>query len=115
MTSATNVVQAFEPDDTDEGSALHCLVIVARQHGVHLSVPQLMHENILPAREVTTAELVKCAESAGLKAKPLQLNWDGLADLGKVLPAIVRLKHGGSMVLLRQIDSESETPRIVLQ
>jgi subfamily B ATP-binding cassette protein HlyB/CyaB len=115
MTSATNVVPAFDPDDTDECSALKCLVIVARQHGVHLSVPQLIHENILPAREVTTAELVKCAESAGLKAKPLQLNWDGLADLGKALPAIVRLKHGGSMVLLRQIDSDSETPRIVLQ
>ena len=115
MTSTTNVVPAFEPDDTDECSALKCLVIVARQHGVHLSVSQLIHQNMLPAREVTTAELVKCAESADLKAKPLQLNWDGLADLGKTLPAIVRLKHGGSMVLLRQIDNDSETPRIVLQ
>ncbi|MBX9825621.1 MAG: peptidase domain-containing ABC transporter [Xanthobacteraceae bacterium] len=115
IANLTNVVPAFEPDDTDECSALKCLVVVARQHGVHLSVQQLVHENVLPAREVTTAELVKCAESAGLKAKPLQLNWDGLADLGKALPAIVRLKHGGSMVLLRQIDQDSETPRIVLQ
>src|SRR5690348_11595928 len=104
VASATNVVPAFEPDETDECSALKCLVIVARQHGVHLSVQQIVHQNILPPREVTTAELVKCAESAGLKAKPLQLNWDGLADLGKALPAIVRLKHGSSMVLLRQID-----------
>src|SRR5215510_12063560 len=115
MTSATNVVPIFETDDADECSALKCLVIVARQHGVHLSVPQLIHENTLPAREVTTPELVKCAESAGLKAKPLQLSWDGLADLGKTLPAIVRFKHGGSMVLLRQIETDTETPRVVLQ
>jgi ATP-binding cassette subfamily B protein len=106
---------SWDAEEQEEHSALKCLVIVARQHGVHLSVRQLVHENTLSARDVTDAELVKCAETAGLKAKPLQLSWDGLADLGKALPAIVRLKHGGSMVLLRQIDGDTETPRVVLQ
>jgi subfamily B ATP-binding cassette protein HlyB/CyaB len=115
MNDTANVVQAFEPDDAEEQSALKCLVIIARQHGVHLSVQQLIHENSLPAREVTTAEFVKCAETAGLKAKPLLTNWDGLADINKTLPAAVRLKHGGSMVLLRLIDDESGAPRVVLQ
>jgi ATP-binding cassette subfamily B protein len=115
MNDTANVVQAFEPDDAEEQSALKCLVIIARQHGVHLSVQQLVHENALPAREVTTAEFVKCAEKAGLKAKPLLTNWGGLADINKALPAAVRLKHGGSMVLLRLIDDESGAPRVVLQ
>ena len=59
MTNTADIVPAFQPDETDECSALKCLVIVARQHGLHLSVAQLVHENTLPAREVTTADLVK--------------------------------------------------------
>ena len=106
-------VNAVDPEVGSEPSALACLVRVARQHGMHLSVSQLMHDNVLASREVTTTDLLKCAQSAGLKAKALKLNWNGLADLGKALPAIVRLKHGPSMVLQR-VDAAADVPRVVL-
>ena len=34
-------------------SALACLVIVARHRGLHLSVPQLIHDNVLAGPEIT--------------------------------------------------------------
>src|ERR1700761_7542951 len=85
--------------DDREPSALACLVIVARHHGLHLTTGQLNRENVLTSKDVGIPELIKCATTAGLKAKVLKLDWSGLGDLGRVLPVIVRLKHGESMVL----------------
>lgn len=37
-------------------SGLACLVIVARQHGLHLTPSQLIHDNLLGDQEVTLPE-----------------------------------------------------------
>jgi len=95
-------------------SALGCLVIVARQHGMHLTVSQLIHDNVLTGEEVSSKQLVKCAKGAGLSAKSVTLDWDGLQQLKKALPAIVKLNNGASMVLLR-FDGDEENRRAVLQ
>jgi ATP-binding cassette, subfamily B, bacterial HlyB/CyaB len=95
-------------------SALGCLIIVARSHSVHLTAPQLVHDNMLSAGEVSAAQIVKCARNAGLKAEATRLNWKGLTHLKKAFPAIVRLKHGGAMVL-QGIEGPPEAMRVVLQ
>lgn len=95
-------------------SGLGSLVIVARQHGMHLTVPQLIHDNVLTGNEVTSRELVKCAKGAGLSAKSVTLDWKGLQHLKKALPAIVKLKNGASMVLLR-LEGDEDNLRVVLQ
>ena len=71
-------------------SGLACLVIVARHSGLHLSVSQLIHENVLAGQEVSNTQLLKCAQSAGLKAKIAHLTWSELSHLKKALPAIVK-------------------------
>jgi ATP-binding cassette subfamily B protein len=103
-----------QPDTTPGPSGLGCLVIVARHHGLNLSVPQLIHDNVLPHREVSVDEIIKCGQSAQLKATRVHLDWGGLAHLKKTLPAIVMLKNGSSMVLLR-LEGEKDTVRAVLQ
>jgi ATP-binding cassette, subfamily B, bacterial HlyB/CyaB len=95
-------------------SALECLVIVARHSGVHLSVPQLVHDNLLTAETITVAQLLRCARSAGLKAKTTQLTKDELIQSKKALPAIVTLKNGVHMALLRLAGNPNEV-RVVLQ
>jgi len=103
-----------------EPSGLGCLVIVARKHGMHLTIPQLIHDNVLSGKEVSAAELLKCAAEAGLSAKKVTLDWSGLQSLKKALPAIVRLKNGAHMVVVR-VESEDDpqrfdvTLRVVLQ
>jgi ATP-binding cassette, subfamily B, bacterial HlyB/CyaB len=102
------------PEESAEPLGLGCLVIVARHHGLHLTVSQLIHDNMLTGREISIPELLKCATGAGLKAKAVHLTWPELSQLTKALPSIVRLKHGGSMVL-RRIEAAGDTVRIVLQ
>jgi ATP-binding cassette, subfamily B, bacterial HlyB/CyaB len=117
--SATEMLAAppmepARPNEPAAPSGLGCLIIVARTHGVHLTAPQLVHDNMLGAGEVSAAQIVKCARNAGLKAEATRLTWKGLTHLKKAFPAIVRLKHGGAMVL-QGIEGPPEAMRVVLQ
>ena len=100
-TEITPALQAVAsaPPTSKEPTGLGCLVIVARHHGMHLTVSQLIRDNVLTADEVSSPQIVHCARLVGLKAKEVQLDWDGLAHLKKALPVIARLKeramHGG--------------------
>ncbi|WP_438278630.1 peptidase domain-containing ABC transporter [Nitrobacter sp.] len=95
-------------------SGLECLVIVARQHGLHLTSTQLIKDNLLSGEEVLPGRLVRCAEKAGMRSKHVQLDWDGLSHLKKALPAIVGLRNGSFMVLLR-VDGDANNTRIALR
>jgi ATP-binding cassette, subfamily B, bacterial HlyB/CyaB len=95
-------------------SGLECLVIVARHRGVHLTVPQLVHDNVLSGCDIKIEQIIKCAKTAGLTAKVVRLDWNGLKNLQKVLPAIITLKNGVSMVL-QQLEGAAENMRIILQ
>ncbi len=97
-----------------EPSALACLVIVARHHGIHLTVPQLIHDNVLSNGDISSSDIIRCAKGAGLKAKPVTLTWNGLSQLKKTLPAIVTLKNGNSLVLLG-MEGDGEAFRLCLQ
>jgi Peptidase C39 family len=105
---------SFVPNGLLEPTGLGCLVIVARHHGLHLTLSQLIHDNMLAGPEVSVAELIKSASGAGLKAKAVHLTLNELNQLKKALPAIVRLEHGGCMVL-RRLEGTGNIVRLVLQ
>ncbi|WP_338831618.1 peptidase domain-containing ABC transporter [Bradyrhizobium sp. 27S5] len=113
MTTHLSLVGAASVDDLPP-TGLACLVIVARQHGLHLTTSQLIHDNLLRDQEVTLPELLKCANSSGMTAKAVKLDWKGLSHLKRALPAIVRLRDGSHMVLLRLEGDENNT-RVVLR
>ncbi|MCI4679958.1 peptidase domain-containing ABC transporter [Rhodoblastus acidophilus] len=96
-----------------DSSALECLVIVGAMQGLQLTVPQLIQDSALESAEVDYAHLVHCARHAGMKAKAIRLDWDGLSHLEKALPAIVRLKTGASMVLVAMNATHEEAPQSV--
>jgi subfamily B ATP-binding cassette protein HlyB/CyaB len=95
-------------------SGLECLIIVARQHGLHLTPTQLIKDNLLTDQEVTLDQLVRCAEKADMRAKPVRLDWAGLSHLKKALPVIVRLRNDSYMVLLR-VEGDANNTRIMLR
>jgi ATP-binding cassette subfamily B protein len=112
MHGTTNRAAVIENGKTSTG--LSCLVIVARQHGLHLTAEQLIHDNLLSGLDVSFADLIKCADKAGLSAKAVELDWHGLAQLKKALPAIVRLKNGTNMVLTR-VEADEKNAWVALQ
>jgi len=103
-----------QPPASGDHSSLACLVIVARHRGIHLSVEQLVHDNVLAGQDISTSQLLKCAQRAGLQARTTHLTFDGLSHLNKALPAIISLKSGASMVLLR-VEGGPDDTRLVLQ
>jgi ABC-type bacteriocin/lantibiotic exporter with double-glycine peptidase domain len=100
-----------EPEAATEPSGLGCLVIIARHHGLDLSVSQLAQQRQGDSRELTVAELLKVAKSVGLQARSFRSDWNGLVALKKALPVLVTLKNGRSMVLTR-LELDNEPARI---
>ncbi|WP_374546406.1 cysteine peptidase family C39 domain-containing protein, partial [Rhodoblastus sp.] len=93
-----------------DSSALDCLTIVGAMHGLELTVPQIVQDNALASAEVDYPQLVHCARRAGMKAKAIRLDWDGLTHLRQALPAIVRLKSGNSLVLVAVNAEDQNAP-----
>ena len=118
VTQAMNLQPAPVPANAQTGGAslLGSFVIAARQRGVHLSVAQLIRDHQLPSGEVSTPQLLRIAESSGLRAKATRLRWASLVKLGTALPAIVLLRNGSAMVVLRiHVETQGRPPIVVLQ
>ncbi|PWC40882.1 peptidase C39 [Azospirillum sp. TSO35-2] len=82
------------------GTALRCLTLVARHHGLSAS-PAAARARVAPGRgEPTTDELVRIAAAAGFKATARRLDWDGLQALPPVFPLLARLANGNTVILV---------------
>src|SRR5262245_48998583 len=110
-TAAEPILPSEKPS---ESSSLACRVLVARHHGLALTVSQIVHDNVLPSRDVALADLVKCARSAGLRAKLVRFGPSGVDALAKALPAIVRLNTGHNVVLMR-FEGDGDAARLVIR
>ncbi|HEY1794711.1 MAG TPA: peptidase domain-containing ABC transporter [Stellaceae bacterium] len=96
-------------------SLLGALVIVGRHRGVHLTVPQLIHDHLLRPEAVTIGRLLTVAKAVSLRADLARLQWRDLADLGRALPTIVMLRNGSAMVLRQVNADDGEIPSVTLQ
>ncbi len=102
--------------DKATGSLLGSLVIVARHRGVHLSKEQLIRDHQLRAGDASVPETLRIARASGLRAVATRLRWSDLFKMGAALPAILRLRNGAAMVLLRaQANMPGWPPIVVLR
>ncbi len=92
-----------QPDDRSAvtGSLLDSLIIVARFRTVHLSKEQVIRDHQITGDDVSLTEALRIAYAAGLRARATTLRWGDLFKMGEALPAIVQLRNGGAMVLMR--------------
>ncbi len=98
----------------EDKSALQCLCMVSAHHGLALTPLDIVRDNVLASESVDYPQLIHCARRAELKARVVHLDWEGLAQLGKAVPAIVRLKTGVSLVLARVKTGEQEQLGVTL-
>jgi len=108
----------IEPETIDEAppsnTRLASLVIVARHRGIQLSVAQLQRDHLLEPGEVSADKLLEIADASGLRAMLLRTEWRDLMALGQALPAILLLRNGNAMVIVRT-DAQSQPPIVQLQ
>jgi ATP-binding cassette subfamily B protein len=95
-------------------SLLEALVIVARHRGIHLNQTQLRRDHRLGPGDPSPDQLLKIAGACGMRAVATRLGFRDLMELKQAQPAILRLKNGNAMVLLRS-EPKNQTPHIILQ
>ena len=95
-------------------STLAALVEVARAHGVHLSRAQIERDFALDGKEPSLALLKAIAEKNGLKGQIVTLDWRHLVKLGRAVPAVLKLRNGGALVIVGT-QAEGAVPMVFLQ
>ncbi len=86
-------------------SALQCLVLVGRQHGLDLSVNRLKREHAITEAEVSEQALLAMARQCGLQGRQSSTDWVGLVRGRSAFPMVARLKNGFSVVLTGMRDA----------
>jgi ATP-binding cassette subfamily B protein len=93
------VTSTEQGPDSGISSTLLALAAVANRLGVDVSVDQIRRRFALPPGEPDTATIIALAREIGLEAKALTMKFQELPKLGRVLPAILRSKDGGALIL----------------
>src|SRR3954471_10852116 len=95
--SANEAANAAAPPACEQ-TGIKALSAVARHLGLDWSIPRLIHV-YGKEHEPDAAEIVRIAQSEGLKAKVHQTDWTGLERFRKLAPFLVRLKDGGYFIV----------------
>jgi ATP-binding cassette, subfamily B, bacterial HlyB/CyaB len=80
-------------------TSIRALAAVATRLGVDVSVVQLRRRFALDDHEPDTQTLVAFARELGLEAQALRTTFEELPRLARTLPAILRAKDGGALIL----------------
>jgi ATP-binding cassette subfamily B protein len=113
-TAAPSPAQSKDEVQTGGASLLGALLIVARHRGLHLSEKQLRRDHRLGPGEPSREALQQIAAASGMRAAASRLRFRDLMELKQALPAILLLKNGSAMILLRA-EPKGQPPRVVLQ
>src|ERR1700733_15275687 len=90
---------AEQRSDAAISTSLRALAAVAARLGVDASVDQLRRRFALQPGEPDTQTLIALARELGLEAQALHMKFEELPRLGRALPAILRAKDGGALIL----------------
>jgi len=93
------IVHEAGSTDRRASSGLCALATLATRLGVDTSVEQLRRRFCVDGHDPTTASLIAMARELGLEAQALQMTFAELPRLAKTLPAILRSKDGGALLL----------------
>jgi subfamily B ATP-binding cassette protein HlyB/CyaB len=87
------------PPTGQDSTSLRALAVIASRLGLDVSTEQLRRRFALPPGEPDTATLIAVAKEIGLDARSLHMSFQELPQVGRALPAILRAKNGGALIL----------------
>jgi subfamily B ATP-binding cassette protein HlyB/CyaB len=92
---------AFGHQAAETSTGLRALVSIGRHHGLSLEADELRRGNPFESDEPSPERLMRIAERAGFSVRRMRTQRGALADLGRVVPAILVLKDGRFALLTR--------------
>ncbi len=96
-------------------TALQCLALIGRHHGLDISADRLIHDYSQADSEPTLKRLLRIASDSGLKARHVRLSWAALEKMQQAWPVMIRLANGNYVILIGLRPDEDETGRKVTQ
>lgn len=93
-------------------SALKCLALVARHHGLECSSDRLAHDYSLATEEPSLRRILRMGKDIGLKARHVRLTWKQLGKMDQAFPAMARLTNGNYVIMigLREVADTNGKP-----
>lgn len=99
-------------------TAVQCLALLARHHGLEVSPKRLIHDYSLEEEEPKVRRLLRIAQDNGLKAKHARMTWKQFGKMDQAFPAIGKLDNGNYVILvglrLIQDDDGTESEQMAL-
>jgi ATP-binding cassette subfamily B protein len=89
-------------------TAIQCLALLARRHGVDVTPERLTHDYALTA-EPAPERLLRIAQDLGLKGRLRSVSWRDLGDIGEAYPVLCPLANG-NWVIIAGFDSSGDVP-----
>jgi len=99
--SATN-------DQSGKHTALQCLALVARHHGIDVSADRLIHDYSLEFDAPTLNRVLRIGKDTGLKIRHTRLTWKQLGKLNEAFPAMIRLTNGNYVIAVGMRDNDED-------
>lgn len=103
-----NDTEITQNENGIQHTSLKCFSLVARHHGVDISVDQIVHQYSLADEEPSMRRLLRICKDNGFRAKHTKLKWDQLIQMGDAYPTIAMLKNGNFVILVGMRQSEEE-------
>jgi subfamily B ATP-binding cassette protein HlyB/CyaB len=91
------------PTSLNKDTGLHCLLLLARFHGVPADGAQLQHQFGETDKVLSDANLLRAAKHLGLKAARMRSRWEELGSIP--LPAIAK-RSDGRYVVVAKVEGE---------
>ena len=108
MNSARVRPAAHPKPESDFDTGLHCLLLMARFHGVPADGAQLQHQFGETGEVLSDASLLRAAKHIGLKSARVRSCWEELRSIP--LPAMAKRSDGRYVVV-----AKTETERVLVQ
>ncbi len=93
-------------------TAVKCLALVGRHHGVDMSVERLIHDYSLEESEPNSRRILRMAKDNGFKVKQTKLKWRQLRQMGQAFPVMARLRNGNYVIMVGLRQTEGEDGKI---
>lgn len=96
----TRALAAVTPGGTQTpSSSLSALVVIARRLGIDISYSELQRKYSLSAGEPAPRIIVAIAKDLGIDARVMNVSFQDLPRLARLLPAVLRVTGGGALIL----------------
>jgi subfamily B ATP-binding cassette protein HlyB/CyaB len=96
-------------------TAVKCLSLVGRHHGLDVSADRLIHDYSLEENEPDQRRLLRMARDVGLKARAARLTWKHLERMQQAFPVMARLQNGNYVIIVGMRRKELEDGKVLNQ